>query len=182
MKLQAFAGNPLCCAVCMTHFETCTYQSVNVKDDWRNVTEQLRTCCLNKVVFDVIMSSRTQCLLVSSSWHFLHALQKARGCCGDWIQRRTSLSYFLPLRVFKSWWVHGFHVALCDLLWAFSAWIPVRFCKRQSEAEKKDLLQAWALIVNWTNWKTEIFDFLHDWTFLHVKIAFKWRISVKYLC
>lgn len=41
-KLQAFAGNPLCGAVCMNCFEKCTYFFANIKDDLRNAPKRLR--------------------------------------------------------------------------------------------------------------------------------------------
>ncbi len=40
-KLQAFAGNPLCGAVCTNCFEKCTYFA-NIKDDSRNAPKRLR--------------------------------------------------------------------------------------------------------------------------------------------
>ena len=42
LKLQAFAGNTLCGAVCMNCFEKCIYCFTNVNDDSRNVAKQLR--------------------------------------------------------------------------------------------------------------------------------------------
>jgi len=41
-KVQAFADNPLCGAVCMKCFEKCTYWFANLKEDSRNVLKQLR--------------------------------------------------------------------------------------------------------------------------------------------
>ncbi len=41
-KLQAFAGNPLCGAICTNCFEKCTYFSANIKDDSRNAPKLLR--------------------------------------------------------------------------------------------------------------------------------------------
>ncbi len=50
IKLQAFAGNPLCSAVCMNCFEKCTYVFVNFKDDSRNAPKRLRkNCAINKL-------------------------------------------------------------------------------------------------------------------------------------
>ncbi len=40
-KLQAFAGNQLCGAVCTNCFEKCTYWFADVKDDLRNVPKRL---------------------------------------------------------------------------------------------------------------------------------------------
>jgi len=40
-KLQAFAGNPLCGAVCTDCFKKCTFWFANIKDDLRNVSKQL---------------------------------------------------------------------------------------------------------------------------------------------
>ncbi len=41
-KLQAFAGNPLCGAVCTNCFEKCTYFFANIKDDSRNAPKRLK--------------------------------------------------------------------------------------------------------------------------------------------
>ncbi len=41
-KLQAFARNPLCGAVCTNCFEKCTYYFANIKDDLRNAPKRLR--------------------------------------------------------------------------------------------------------------------------------------------
>ncbi len=41
-KLQAFAGNLLCGAVCTNCFEKCTYFFANIKDDSRNTPKRLR--------------------------------------------------------------------------------------------------------------------------------------------
>ncbi len=41
-KLQAFAGNLLCGAVCTNCFEKFTYFFANIKDDSRNTPKRLR--------------------------------------------------------------------------------------------------------------------------------------------
>ncbi len=43
-KLQAFAGNLLCGAVCTNCFEKCTYLFANIKDDSRNAPKWQKNC------------------------------------------------------------------------------------------------------------------------------------------
>lgn len=57
-KLWAFAGKPLCCAVCTTCFEKCTYCFANVEDDLRNAPKRLRKTVMSFICWGLLGADR----------------------------------------------------------------------------------------------------------------------------
>ncbi len=100
-KLQAFAGNPLCGAVCTNSFEKCTYFFANIKNDSRNAPKRRRKTVmlfhtsplwLNHVDFKGTVHPKM--IILSSFLHLMWCQNRAARYC-----KKLQLQYFVFLQL-----------------------------------------------------------------------------------